>query len=71
MRTAPRFGAFVAAASRDGAVGMRLEADPGGAGAGVEVKVELVTGEKDAQNLGVHTDAQVAWGAVAAKGEGI
>ena len=46
-------------------------ADPGGAGAGVEVKVELVTGEKDAQNLGFHTEVQAAWSEVTAKFTGI
>ena len=46
-------------------------ADPGGAGAGVEVKVELVTGEKGAQNLGCHTEVQAAWSEVTAKFTGI
>ena len=36
-----------------------------------DVKVELVTGEKDAQNLDLHTEVQAAWSEVTAKFPGI
>ena len=43
-------------------------ADPGGTGDSCgDVKVELVTGEKDAQNLDFHTEVQAAWNEVTAK----
>ena len=41
--------------------------DPDGVEANVEVKVELVTGEKDAHNLEFHTKAEAAWSEVTAK----
>ena len=46
-------------------------ADPGGAEAGVEVNAGLVTGEQGAQNLGFHTEVQVAWSEVTARFTGL